>query len=309
MRWFLLSLVLAAGVAASQEPALNKARKANESQRATDHDQRGSARLPLVIDIDPAARLNVKAESDPEKEHEKSFYEGLIAWSTVALAVFTLLLSGFTLGLMIFTYRLWGATNWLVERTEFTTKIQQRAYIYGGGPYGELRPEKAQYIGKTRNRASYFKEPWCMAVYNMGRTPGTIIKVEWGLIDFDRFPKNTSVNTILKNREKLLPGTVRPVEHANFICPPTDINGLYYRHVELPERKVGDVFFCRIDYEDIFGDSHWSTFKLRFTEDHSDPIEEGYANDYPKPPPRRAQRGGNPLLMGFSLPACHPPIV
>ncbi len=188
------------------------------------------------------------------------------------------ILGFFTILLAIFTGTLWWTTKQLhgmAERQDTNSKKQQRAYIYGGGPYGIPNEKFAAEIRKTRQSAIYYGPPWQMAVYNYGRTPGTITKVEWGLIEFKNFP-NMKVSQILERRNELPRGTVQTVKDANFICPPTEFSGLNYRHVEFPERKIGDVFFGRIDYVDVFGDSHCSTFKLRFTEGHSDPIDGGY---------------------------------
>lgn len=210
-------------------------------------------------------------------------------WVDDPVVLFTYYIFLVTTALAFYTYMLWGATNDLVERTEFTTRVQERAYIYGGGPYGELREDiTEEQLKRGRQRASYYKPPWCMAVYNMGRTPGTITKVEWGLIEDSKFPKGHKMATLLKHRDKYFPpDTIKEVEFPNFICPPTDIPGLYFRHVDFKTRRVGDVFFAKVEYEDIFGTSHWSAFKLRFTEDHSDPIDGGYEQDYEKPPTRR----------------------
>ena len=160
---------------------------------------------------------------------------------------------------------------------EKSARIHERAYIVCGGVYGVENPEHATPEKRARPKASYYGPPWRMAIYNFGRTPGYITKIEWGTCKESEFPDGVLVSTIVK--KKLLQ-TKAPKYVQEVIPPVAEVyKPLEYRHVE-PEREIGTVFFGRIDYDDVFGDSHHSTFALKHGAEHTDTLGESYAKDW-----------------------------
>jgi len=72
-----------------------------------------------------------------------------------------------------------GLTFWLVISSNKANQLEFRAYIVGvalfGVPKGPKGPRE-QY----RPKASDYTGPWRLHIHNFGRTPGVILKVEWG---------------------------------------------------------------------------------------------------------------------------------
>jgi hypothetical protein len=281
MHWILVSLVLVAGVAQSEEPALRQIDASKKITNSSNANQRGSATLPLVIEVAPSSELNVKTEGDPRKVDEKATNETVITYSTLALAICTFLLSVFTLGLMLYTARLWGATKTLLKKADDTAKTHERAYIVCGGLFGvpNESPQSAEDI--YRPKARNFHRPWRMVIHNHGRSPGFITKIQWGAWPRAEFDENLSVTQIIKKNK--VANKIHTVEIQDVFAPTGD-TPLFYRYVDydhlIGDRKVGDVFFGRIDYEDIFGLCHHSTFAVLHDIDHSDTIGRSFTRDW-----------------------------
>src|SRR2546425_12954819 len=59
-------------------------------------DQRGTAKLPLVIQIAPGERVQIETKTEASEAHEKARGEARLFWVTVWLALVTTVLAGFT---------------------------------------------------------------------------------------------------------------------------------------------------------------------------------------------------------------------
>ena len=66
-------------------------------------NQRGTDKSPIVVKVLPSDTAKEQSETETKNELDKSFYDKLISYSTVALAIVTAFLA-------FFTYRLWSAT-------------------------------------------------------------------------------------------------------------------------------------------------------------------------------------------------------
>lgn len=254
--------------------ALGQADKGQKTERKTTSDQRGTQSAPLVVEVAPTSKLNIKAETDQEQERQKARNESIVTWSTFALALFTLILACFTGGLMVYTYRLWRHTTDLMKKTDATTKRHERAYIVCGGLFGVLKLPQRPAI----NDARHYGPPWRMQIQNFGRTPGFVKKVEWGVCPKAQFDFDSLVSKILKSGK--LKHWMKPIVEIQEVFPPTSVSEPFpYRHVS-PDRVPGEVMFGRITYEDVFGDEHFSTFALLHDESHTTPIGKCYSDDW-----------------------------
>jgi hypothetical protein len=120
----------------------------------------------------------------------------------------------------------------------------ERAYIFGGGPYG--KPTDTIWYG---------------AIENDGRTPGFLKRVDWGLCDEEAFRKvDVPVNQIIERG--LLVTTKIEIED---VYPPSPSKGQPYKEIEFPRApNIGKIFFGRFIYDDVFGkERRYSTFKLK----------------------------------------------
>lgn len=191
-------------------------------------------------------------------------------WVTVAL-------TGVTTVLAVFTGYLWNATRHLVNTSERTTKKQlERAYIYGGGPYGKPR-EAIALAAKEHGfpKASMYADPRRMTIHNYGKTIGYVTKVEWGLCDPSRFPPELTVSQAIDSG-KIIPCIVK----YPGVFPPSGTEVMLYRHVEFNRQdNLGKVFFGRIWYKDIWDEVHHSAFALLLNYNFSDPYGQSYSED------------------------------
>ena len=198
--------------------------------------------------------------------------------------------------LVYFTYAL-AIVGWFTMRSaDDNVRRTERAYIFGGGPYGPRKPKGSVFPRFLKgdpdpmfNDPANFGEPKCMTVQNYGKTNGFITRVQWALCPIDEFPrgKDKLVSKIIEEWTSRPPSFLRPnskiedVEAVEYMVQPT-INPPWapYRLVTFRRSDYVDhVFFARIDYRDVFGQNHYSTFKVHLTKaGFSDPIDGGYAD-------------------------------
>jgi hypothetical protein len=178
------------------------------------------------------------------------------------------------LALVFLTYCLvvvGGIAMWALDRT---SKRTERAYIVCGGPFGKpKRPIEDYHRGF--HKASDFTEPWRMALHNFGKTPAYITDVTWGISPYAAFWETVKVEDVIARRASLLPQDAEFGQSNTDEAIAPDIAGIPYRHVTFPKDRIAYinwVFYGRVRYKDVFGDDHSSYFKLRLTEEHSDPL-------------------------------------
>ena len=93
-----------------------QAKTGERNQRAS-KEERGSHTSPLIVEVLPPKGADETAKQQHEYEYAKSFYDRLIAWATVALAIVTI-------GLAVFTALLWLATYRLAQDAKQTATRQ-----------------------------------------------------------------------------------------------------------------------------------------------------------------------------------------
>ncbi len=193
--------------------------------------------------------------------------ELITAIATAFIAAYTIILARAT-----------KALTTLAEQQGETTQIHERAYLFGGGPTRVMKNVSTE--GAT---ALYMPVPdtVCMTITNWGRSTGFIKKVQWGLCPPREFRHNVSVSRLID--EKLLPPAILQTVTKDDIYPPTGMSSMPYRHVTFKQKEnIGKIFFGRLFFQDIFGDSHHSTFKFELTasEPGSEPLEGCYSDDW-----------------------------
>lgn len=104
------------------------------SQQSAEEDKRGTDEAPPVVEMNPSNDTDETTERQRATEDKKAFNDQMVAYATVALAVITL-------GLAIFTWRLWNATSNLVRNAEITSEKQLRAYLLVKRAYAKRKAE------------------------------------------------------------------------------------------------------------------------------------------------------------------------
>lgn len=170
-----------------------------------------------------------------------------------------------------------GLTLWLVISSNKANQREFRAYIVGAALFGVPKGPKGP-REQYRPKPSDYTGPWRLYIHNFGKTPGVILKVEWGRCAKSEFPTQTSVSKIID--KNILPDRMQQtVLGMNEICLPS-AEPQQYRHIELTERVVGEVIFGRITYKDIFRKEHHSTFALLMQPEYTDTITMSFADDW-----------------------------
>lgn len=194
------------------------------------------------------------------------------------------------LAIAFLTYCLVAVGWFTMKSADENTKRKERAYIVAVGIWG-IPKESWKNTWEINNRAksSMFHGPWRMALQNTGQTAGFTTKVEWGLCprtSFDAIYEvagNKICNLLDKDefaewrrewmRELGDDGKSkwRRIHIQDIFIPGAPIQ---YRHVCIKDRDkhIGEVFFGRICYNDVFGDKHSSAFALEVVEDHTNGI-------------------------------------
>lgn len=123
LKFLLLLLIMLPVYIHSQEPPPRPFKDIQKPQhntteihKSTNNNHQETEKLPMVVKALPSDSTNKQTQKKTNNEHEKSFYDKLIAWSTALLAVITAVLA-------FFTYRLWASIR-------DTAKRQLRAYIF-----------------------------------------------------------------------------------------------------------------------------------------------------------------------------------
>jgi len=174
MRYLLiLALLLSVELAQadSNPPSPTPAKSATKPKADTaqhennaEPNKRGTKKFPASIEISKSPVIQTEATDKTEKRRDYSSSEWWLVYITGTIAFFTL-------GLMIYTGKLWGATKTLMERAEQTTKTIERAYITMSHlPPGlflkyQLRPFEIQ-----------------LKIENYGNTPATVTDIVLGHI-------------------------------------------------------------------------------------------------------------------------------
>src|SRR6266571_3673308 len=122
-----------------------------------------------------------------------------------------------------------------------------------------------------------------MTIQNFGRTPGFVTAIRWGLCPKENFGDDFKVNEVMRYPSLCLPSkvTIQIPPRVDDPFPPNG-NPVINSRVKLDGERsdyVGQVFFGRIDYKDVFGDTHHSTFKLLLNPEHSDPLPGSFSDE------------------------------
>jgi len=165
--------VVAAGPGVAQRSSEDKPQNGANAAQTAKTDLRGTKESPFIVQTIPSDRTQSKTPEDQEPEKEKAFADKIVAYSTLALAIFPFLLAAFTLGLMIFTYKLWNTTRALVVDATAASEAAVKAVMPVLWPLitrMELVPEG----GKVPN--AHF------VIQNYGKSPGMVREVRAKLI-------------------------------------------------------------------------------------------------------------------------------
>lgn len=256
LKFVIVGLIIMNGVAYSNPPSPSGRDAATQPKSNTNinksnpsNNEQSTPNYPPLIEIVKTPTIQVEAIDKTEKRRDYSSSEWWLVYLTGALAAITAVLA-------FFTYWLWKANAKLIE----SSRVQERAYLVGGGPA----------VNEKENTSM-------ITIHNTGRTPGFITKVEWGLCDKDKFLVDVFVSKIID--EKLLE-IMPPVEEDNVWPPAPQPVGMRHIVIKPHSANVGRIFFGRIVFDDIFGDSHYSTFKLELTKDGSRTLSGSYSEDW-----------------------------
>lgn len=208
---------------------------------------RGTHDSPFVVDILPVPNADKIAERKSEQENEKSTLDGLIAWSTIALAVITFFLA-------LFTACLWASTKKLVTGAEDTAQRQLRAYL-------SITPAGLEKINP--NEMFHFR----FTCLNGGQTPAYSVRYN-GILDIIEHP-------ISENYP--FPALPRKLPYLAMVPPRTPIGGHLLATNKINKADIVEILtgkgegegkrlyiFGQIDYIDAFGKNHWTRFCYSF---------------------------------------------
>lgn len=287
-----VALFLVLGVAQSQEPPAVPPKggsepktQATKSEPPSAKDNRGTKQSPLVIEMLPATDADEKARYERHNQQEKSFYDGLIAYSTVALAAFTLLL-------FIATGLLWKTTVNLGREAKRTgerqaSEVKQSlaiardsadAAINASKPFLFPRAFRLDSLhplqGPIADNAHFVPEA-NFIFENYGETPGIVrqVKVDLILSEVDvPLPPLPNIDDLTARRDEALIIVQgrnygdHALENARSIIR-CDFRTLVAQEIrELIAENVGyRRFFLigRVIYDDFFGIRTTQTFCLK----------------------------------------------
>lgn len=227
----LVLLIISPAYAQSQEPSPSPFKniqepkaKAKEIYNKTDSNQRGTDKSPIVVKIIPADTANIQIQNEAQNTSRKSFYDKLVAWSTVALAIITAILA-------FYTYRLWSATK-------KTAKRQLRAYVF-------MKLEDGVKMFYDANGC--LNAP--LIIKNFGQTPAYEF-ISWLHIGFYKFPLDIPLDqpsyVPTASKSTIAPGDIV----RQYVTLPDRLNNA---EIEAIQNKKAAIFVCgEVIYFDAF---------------------------------------------------------
>jgi len=124
LRLFILPIVLLCGyVYASELPSQTPLKSTTKSKSTTIQSIDVTQKFP-VVELSPSSILKIEASSKKDERHGYFSSE----WWLVYITGFLSLITG---GLATYTWKLWGATDKLVNGSEKIAEKQLRAYVHG----------------------------------------------------------------------------------------------------------------------------------------------------------------------------------
>lgn len=234
MRWILLALVLALGIAHSQEPP-----KAEPAYQKSGTEQRSTEQSPLFI---KPPRPTTQAERDHEayEKHQKPWNETALAYATIALAVITFLLA-------IFTALLWAATYRLVRDAKKTAERQLRAYVWAR-PHPQHKTSSIDEIHTTGFKFTFS---------NDGQTPAYSVRHVMGIGIFS----DQSEVEELQFGEKGSRFVLNPGANSDMtIAKSNQISDTDKSAIASGKSRI--YVWGEVRYTDAFGQDRWTKFRM-----------------------------------------------
>jgi len=191
----------------------------------------GQTPTPTVASDKPTPQAN-KAPK-PAEHNKKQESDSSIDWGLTANVILVL----FTGGLFHATYRLSKSTEALVKGANDTAKRQLRAYVGCDHISILANPIRGEFL-----------------IRNFGQTIAKDVQVRLAGAIENVQPLTSFDSGILKCKTVIMPGEAArwdaPVEIAE-------------HDVDLLSQGIGSIkIWGRVDYEDVFGELHWTTFRF-----------------------------------------------
>lgn len=249
--WILLNSVALYGETPAPGISSNKPKAEETPKQKTSYtDQRGTEQTPLIIKVLPPE--NTAPKPDKISDNQKS--EPTVSWWPSANAWLVI----FTCGLFAATVALVRATQALVRGADNTAKHQLRAYV------------GIQRIIIGRNNPLVAR----VFITNTGKTMAKHVTVTIGsMLHFVGTPQ-------FESGERQPKIVVMPNEVCGFtqeigINPNADF-------LRFSREGMGTIYvWGRIDYSDVFGELHWTTFRFEHGEHiTTDPLNEVWTTKY-----------------------------
>jgi hypothetical protein len=259
-------------------PITSEAKGADKSENKTKAKQPESANLPSSIDVKTGEKLEIYFDERKGEANAES-----TKW-TDPLSIFTGLLVGVTAVLAVFTYLLWNSATKASDRQAMEMKDSLRIAQESTDAAKQsanasmnmvatmernARTELRAFVGIERIFIIE-KSPLAAKVYirNSGKTIAREVKITIGgmlytvaMPDFDSGDKQGKI-------------IIMPNEICGFTPDLTCKSGDY---TAFRLDGFGIIYvWGRIDYLDVFNDSHWTTFRMR----HGERVPDGWLTKY-----------------------------
>jgi len=276
MRWFILSVILIAGIAHSQEPtpaSVNSAAKSEQKafnhKKQTATDTRGTKDFPAVIEIGKSSVIQVEAT---EKHRNYTDSEWWLVYLTGALAVITFFLALYTGLLYRATVKLGKDAKATGDRQEIEVKksreISKKAADAATQTVETMRDADGPYLFPEflRFKIRDGRPTFVYTFRNYGNTPAVLNHFQ-DLMTFDPLTEHPIFDQDL---------TARP-ERENVIPPKGDYTEIY---AGFPSGVSYEQFVSRVNsgeklhligrarYEDIFGRKYTKYFCMHIAPTH-----------------------------------------
>lgn len=232
---------------------------ANPDQPATANQRDTSHTSPVVQSVRPENR-GTRGAREAEDEAGRERNEGLVAWSTLALAIITAILAIGTGFLARFTYRLWkdSAEAARVQAGKMDESIVESRKMIAAVDTNAKKELRAYLVIRTANLEGPGIDPfsWYLTIENTGHTPANRVTIVRSVreVDMNAGPQAATIEQVTENRGALGPG------HSEIIRAPID-------DIPWETRKRwggnGQFKLClhgTVEYVDAFGDTHITDF-------------------------------------------------
>lgn len=234
--------------------AKNNPQQGAQAEQASGPYQEGTDKRPFVVRVLPGPKTEKETKHEAYEQNAKPIYEGIVAWSTFALAIITFFLAianAFLLRITNQTAQAAKVAAGAAQKSAETLAKIERAYVF---VTVEATENDIIPTGTVPNSHVHVR------VSNEGKTPAVLMLVQGEVVKRDAYPTKEDVEIATNH---IVPGIF--IRSGEAKTPPIVFVYEGNEYERLIKREINLICYGRVKYSDVFGKDHETGFCWEFT--------------------------------------------